>query len=115
MLVHVSLDDALPDVVEKADLVLVDDWELVRDDPRRLLGRLYRAGELHGPGEANGTGRAVDASIGDVLIGAHPGRGGEEEVILVNPFGMAICDIALAREVHEGAREAGLGISLPFE
>jgi ornithine cyclodeaminase len=123
VLAHVSLDDALPDVVEKADLVLVDDWELVRDDSRRLLGRLHRAGRLRGPGEGAGDGhgagegaaRAVDASIGDVLIGAHPGRGAEEEIVLVNPFGMAIADIALAKEVHDGARRAGLGVSLPFE
>ncbi|HEU4392011.1 MAG TPA: hypothetical protein VFR04_00090 [Solirubrobacterales bacterium] len=114
VLVHVSLDDALPDVVEKADLVLVDDWELVRDDPRRLLGRLYRAGKLHGPGEANGDGRAVDASIGEVMVGAHPGRSNDDEVILVNPFGMAIADIALAKEVYDGAHAAGLGVSLPF-
>jgi N-[(2S)-2-amino-2-carboxyethyl]-L-glutamate dehydrogenase len=123
VLAHVSLDDALPDVVEKADLVLVDDWELVREDSRRLLGRLYCAGKLRGPGEdatggqgdGEGGARAVDASIGDVLIGAHPGRRSEDEIVLVNPFGMAIADIALAKEVYDGARRAGLGVSLPFE
>jgi N-[(2S)-2-amino-2-carboxyethyl]-L-glutamate dehydrogenase len=119
VLVHVSLDDVLPDVVEHAGLVVVDDWELVRDDERRLLGRLYRAGSLRGPngdsadGEASG--RAVDASIGEVLIGAHPGRGDDEQIVLVNPFGMAIADIAFAQAVYERAQEAEVGVSLPFE
>jgi ornithine cyclodeaminase len=118
VLVHVSLDDVLPDVVERADLVIVDDWELVRDDDRRLLGRLHRAGQLQGPGggSAEGeSGRMVDASIGEVLIGAHPGRRSDEEIVLVNPFGMAIEDIAFAQAVYERAEEAAVGVSLPFE
>ncbi len=38
VVVNVSLDDVLPDVVSRADLVVVDNWTLVRDDERRLLG-----------------------------------------------------------------------------
>jgi ornithine cyclodeaminase len=118
VLVHVSLDDVLPEVVERADLVVVDDWELVRDDDRRLLGRLYRAGQLRGPDGASAdgkSGRAVDASIGEILIGAHPGRSDDEQIVLVNPFGMAIEDIAFAQAVYERAQEAEVGVSLPFE
>src|SRR6266699_6601033 len=51
ILVNISLDDPLPEVVFKADKVIVDDWNLVKNDPRRLIGRMYRAGQIIGPGE----------------------------------------------------------------
>ena len=46
---HVSLDDLTEAAVLSAGTVIVDDWSLVRDDPRRLLGRMHRAGTLLGP------------------------------------------------------------------
>ena len=44
ILVNISLDDPLPEVVFKANKVVVDDWNLVKNDPRRLIGRMYKAG-----------------------------------------------------------------------
>lgn len=118
LVAHVSLDDVLPDVVAGADLVVVDDWPLVSADDRRLLGRLYRSGDLHGPpGEGAGTsrhtGRAVDATLADILSGRHPGRTAREQVILSNPFGMGILDVALAAELMRSANGLGLGALLP--
>jgi ornithine cyclodeaminase len=110
VIVNVSLDDVLPDVVHRADLLFVDDWSLVRDDEHRLLGRLARAGQLVGPCEQDRPGaRRVDAQLGQVLTGAHPGRTSAEQLILVNPFGMAIGDVALAAEVARKAAQLDLG------
>jgi ornithine cyclodeaminase len=111
---HVSLDDVLPDVVARADLVVVDDWPLVSGDSRRLLGRMYREKRLVGPagqtwdGPAPGA-RRVDATVSDVLVGAHPGRTAPEQIVLSNPFGMGILDVALAAEIVPAARRLGLG------
>lgn len=117
LILHVSLDDVLPDVVQRADLLVVDDWQLVSDDGQRLLGRLYQAGRLRSPtgtycpGSApDPAARAVDTTLGDILAGHHPGRGSDREIILSNPFGMSLLDIAVARSilpiaVRNGARE----------
>jgi ornithine cyclodeaminase len=114
VVVHVSLDDLLPEVVMLADTVIVDDWPLVRDDEHRLFGRMYRAGRLAGPGEpAPAGGRSVDAELGDVLTGARPARRKPDGIVVVNPFGMSIEDIALASEVRVRAEALGLGIVLP--
>jgi ornithine cyclodeaminase len=114
VVVHVSLDDLLPEVVMLADTVIVDDWALVRDDEHRLLGRLFRAGRLAGPGEPPPAGgRSVDAELGDVMTGARPARREPDGVVVVNPFGMSIEDIALATEVRIRAEALGLGIVLP--
>jgi N-[(2S)-2-amino-2-carboxyethyl]-L-glutamate dehydrogenase len=113
ILVNISLDDPLPEVALEAGKLFVDDWHLCKTDSRRLLGRLYREGLIDGPGTSSGgRARPVDAQIGEVVLGSHPGRGSDDEVILVNPFGLSIEDVALAAEVYQSARRMGLGSQL---
>jgi ornithine cyclodeaminase/alanine dehydrogenase-like protein (mu-crystallin family) len=112
-LVNVSLDDPLPDVVFRAGTLVIDDWQLISSDTRRLLGRLYHEGLVCGPDVVAGDGiRKVDATLGDLLLGRHPGRRDPGEVVLVNPFGMAIEDLALGHLVYEFAASTGLGMWL---
>jgi ornithine cyclodeaminase len=116
----VSLDDVLPDVVRSADLVVVDDWSLVSHDRRRLLGRMWAAGDLLAPDGGHHrsvapspAARRVDGTLGDVLTGALPGRTGADDVVLSNPFGMAVLDVAVAAHVHTAAVAADTGLQLP--
>ncbi|MFB6875386.1 ornithine cyclodeaminase family protein [Streptomyces sp. NPDC056323] len=116
---HVSLDDLTEAAVLSADAVIVDDWSLVRDDPRRLLGRMHRAGTLLGPDgtprqgvTARAGARRVDGTLGDVLAGRHPGRRGQDEIVISNPFGMSVLDVAVADRIHARAEAAGLGARL---
>lgn len=114
ILVNVSLDDPLPEVVLHADKVIVDDWRLVKDDPRRLLGRMYRQGHIVGPDEkveANNQ-RQIDAELSDIVIGKKEGRKSKDDIILVNPFGLAIEDVALAAHVYQRALQEKRGIWL---
>ncbi|HEY0637767.1 MAG TPA: ornithine cyclodeaminase [Pseudonocardiaceae bacterium] len=119
LVAHVSLDDVLPDVVHRAGVVLVDDWNLVAHDHRRLLGRMYREGTLRAPGgeyhpdaPRDRDARQVDGTLGDVLHGTHPGRRDPDEVILSNPFGMSILDVAVGDRVAATAARLGLGQEL---
>lgn len=117
LIVNVSLDDVLPEVVHRADLLVVDDWELVRADEHRLLGRMYRAGELLGPDsgeDATTPGvRRVDATLGEVLAGSARGRLADTDIVLCNPFGMAILDVTVAGRVFELASRDDIGHLLP--
>ncbi len=113
LLSNVSLDDPCPDVVFKSNKVIVDDWRLVKADQRRLIGRMYREGKVAGPDSPrfespNGI-RQIDAELGQVVLGTRAGRESEDEIILFNPFGLAIEDVALASVVHRLARESGVG------
>ncbi|MDQ3992887.1 MAG: ornithine cyclodeaminase [Actinomycetota bacterium] len=112
LLVNVSLDDPLPEVVLRAAKIFVDDWTLVAQDERRLLGRMLRAGQISGPAEAADGVPAIDGELGQLLTGACEGRSSPDEIILVNPFGLAIEDLALARRVQQHALELGLGTAL---
>lgn len=112
LLVNISLDDPLPEVILRADKLFVDDWTLIAQDDRRLLGRMLRAGQVRGPNHANDKRRAVDGELGELLTGERDGRTRCDEIIVVNPFGLAIEDLAVARHVHRHALERGLGTSL---
>ena len=118
ILVNISLDDPLPEVVFRADKVVVDDWNLVRNDTRRLIGRMYRAGQIIGPDDpvdVVGDGlqrRRIDAQLGEVVSGSKAGRDHPDDIILVNPFGLAIEDVALAVRVYETAFELNIGVWL---
>jgi ornithine cyclodeaminase len=118
VLVNISLDDPLPEVVLRADKVIVDDWNLVKHDTRRLIGRMYRAGQIIGPDEPIDSAkdghqkRRIDAQLGEVIIGSRVGRDHRNDIVLVNPFGLAIEDIALAAHVYQRALELNLGLWL---
>jgi ornithine cyclodeaminase len=118
ILVNISLDDPLPEVVFRADKVVVDDWNLVRNDTRRLLGRMYRAGQIIAPDEPvdvvrdGQQRRRIDAQLGEVVSGSRVGRDHPDDIILVNPFGLAIEDVALAVRVYQEALELNIGVWL---
>jgi N-[(2S)-2-amino-2-carboxyethyl]-L-glutamate dehydrogenase len=111
--INVSLDDIDADAYIKSDLLYVDDWQLIVADTQRILGRLARAGKVSGPGDsAPACGRSVTGTIGELLAGTCPGRENAEQTVLVNPFGMAIEDLALAQAVYTAAVSRGLGTPL---
>lgn len=124
LVAHVSLDDVLPEVVLGADLVVVDDWGLVAADDRRLVGRMWREGRVTGPqgerfedvgGRGGDTdGRRIDATLADLVTGAHPGRAADTDVVLSNPFGMGVLDVALAAAVLDLAVEDDRGTILTW-
>lgn len=113
LVLNVSLDDLDADAYLRADLLYVDDWQLITDDTQRLLGRLAREGKVTGPGEPGPPGgRPVTGTLGQLLDGACPSRTSESQVIVVNPFGLAIEDLAIAQAVYVAAASRGLGTVL---
>lgn len=109
VVLNVSLDDLHADAYLRADRLYVDDWPLVVEDSQRLLGRLARRGLVTGPGEPAGDARPVDGTLGELLAGACPARVDDAQIIVVNPFGLAIEDLALASRVYALAREYEIG------
>ncbi|GLY70497.1 hypothetical protein [Amycolatopsis taiwanensis] len=108
---HVSLDDLLPSTFTAAEALYVDDVDLVRDNPRRVLGAVMQAGDVVADAdEAAAGGRALARVYGDVLLGRgaaiRPGSG----FVVSNPFGMAILDVALCQEISVRAQATNLGV-----
>jgi ornithine cyclodeaminase/alanine dehydrogenase-like protein (mu-crystallin family) len=99
---HVSLDDITEDVFLTAEAIFVDDDKLIRDNPRRILGRLMAEDKIH----------ATAGTLGAVLVGTRQAIRPHDGVVISNPFGMSILDIALLEQVARTAEEAGLGTLL---
>ena len=73
---------------------------------------MYRAGQIIGPDDPATSKpgcRKIDAQLGDLVTGRRPGRRQDSDIILVNPFGLAIEDVAVAARVYQVARQRGLG------
>jgi ornithine cyclodeaminase/alanine dehydrogenase-like protein (mu-crystallin family) len=56
----------------------------------------------------------IKAELGDVLIGAHPGRESDDELTVFKSLGIAIEDLASAELVVRRAREQGVGSEVEF-
>ncbi|RCV60968.1 ornithine cyclodeaminase [Marinitenerispora sediminis] len=113
LVVNVSLDDVTEDALLAAARVYVDDWSLVVDDPHRLLGRLARAGRVGPPGAQAPPGAPPVHTLGELFTGGCPERLSDDELLVVNPFGLAIEDVVIAHRVYRVALQRGLGTPLP--
>lgn len=107
-LAHVSLDDVTSEVFTGAQALYIDDLTLIRDNPRRIMGRLIAEGVIS-DGNPGTTGRPIDGSLGQVLLGERDAIRPTIGYVLSNPFGMSILDVGLIDAVYQSARHQGLG------
>ncbi|GBF76058.1 2,3-diaminopropionate biosynthesis protein SbnB [Paenibacillus sp. 598K] len=100
---NISIMDLHKDVFVRADKVVVDDWDQSNRE-KKIINQLVLEGQFS---------RArLHAELGEILIGAKPGREREDEIIVLNPMGMAVEDIASAAEMYERAVAQGKGTRL---
>jgi ornithine cyclodeaminase len=104
LLANVSIMDAAKDVFLSADKVVVDDWEQCNREGK-VIHQLTTEGSFARV--------RLHAELGDVVIGRRPGRERDDEVILLNPMGMAVIDVACAKAIYDRARAAKIGTWLP--
>jgi ornithine cyclodeaminase/alanine dehydrogenase-like protein (mu-crystallin family) len=64
--------------------------------------------------EKEGAVNPVRAEIGELLIGAAPGRSGEDEITLFESLGLAAEDLAAASYLYQKATRLGAGTSADF-
>ncbi len=103
LFLNVSLRDPLPSVFERADKLVVDDWEQANRGTTALR-KATRAGLLDR--------EDLHAELHEILSGAAPGRESDDEIVLFNPMGLSIEDVATAWGVYREARRQGLGVEL---
>ena len=58
-------------------------------------------------------GRPIDADLGQLLAGRHPGRTDRDHIVLVELLGRDVLDVQLAASLHRVALERALGTRLP--
>lgn len=97
---NVSIMDVEKDVFTSADKVVVDDWEQSNRE-KKVINQLVLEGRF--------SREQLHAELGEILAGRKPGRENDDEIIVLNPMGMAVDDIACAAEVYLRARDRNVG------
>ncbi|WP_232243204.1 2,3-diaminopropionate biosynthesis protein SbnB [Paenibacillus sp. GSMTC-2017] len=100
---NVSIMDVQKDVFLLADKVVVDDWDQSNRE-KKIINQLVLEGSFSREG--------LHAELGEIIIGRKPGRENDDEIIILNPMGMAIEDIACAKRIYMEAELKGLGTRL---
>jgi ornithine cyclodeaminase len=102
LIVSVSSHDPTLAAIEKANLLVTDDFEHETFHPSRPFARAQATGLID---------RHDVVPLGSILAGDRPGRTSPRQRILVSPVGLGIEDVAWATRVYRRAAGAGLGAS----
>lgn len=102
---NVSIMDVHKDVYEKADKVVVDDWDQSNRE-KKIINQMVLEGRF--------SRERLHAELGEIVTGGKPGRESDDEIILLSPMGMALDDIVCARHFYHLAQARGVGTQLPL-
>ncbi|HUC92296.1 MAG TPA: 2,3-diaminopropionate biosynthesis protein SbnB [Paenibacillus sp.] len=100
---NISIMDVHKEVFLQADKVVVDDWDQSNRE-KKVMNQLVLEGRF--------SREQLHAELGDIVIGNKPGRESDDEIIILNPMGMAVEDIASAQEIYLKAVAANAGTRL---
>lgn len=100
---NVSIMDLHKETFLKVDKVVVDDWDQSNRE-KKIINQLVLEGRF--------SREQLHAELGDILIGSRPGRETKKEIIILNPMGMAIEDIACAQVIYQKAITAQVGVKM---
>lgn len=100
---NISIMDLHKEVFLLADKVVVDDWDQGNRE-KKVLHQLVLEGRF--------SRERLHAELGEIVIGKKPGRERDDEIIVLNPMGIAVEDVASAQEIYERAQAAGVGTRL---
>ncbi|UXU50073.1 2,3-diaminopropionate biosynthesis protein SbnB [Staphylococcus arlettae] len=100
---NISIMDIQKEVFVQADKVIVDDWSQANRE-KKTLNQLVLEGRFSED--------ALHAELGQLLTGDKPGREHDDEIILLNPMGMAIEDISSAYHMYKRAQQQQIGTTL---
>ncbi len=89
-----------PSFFDRADLRIVDSREQLQDE----------LSETFGPGAHE----RINATMAEVIAGAHPGRTDEGQRIVVLSQGLVSQDVLLAARAYHEAMARGVGIQIPI-
>lgn len=102
---NISIMDIEREVFLKADKVVVDDWDQSNRE-KKVINLLVEEGLF--------SREQLHAELGEIVSGAIRGRDNDDEIILLNPMGMAIDDIVCARWFYQAAESQNAGTELPL-
>lgn len=101
---HVGSHECEFEVIEKADKIVVDDWEELKHRGVESISIMYNEGKFDET--------RIHAQLGEIVNGVKAGRTNDKEFIYFNSVGLGIQDVALSSIIYNRAKEKGLGQKL---
>lgn len=102
---NVSIMDIHKEVFLNADKVVVDDWDQCNRE-KKIINQLVLDGQF--------SREQLHAELGDLVSGQRCGRENENEIIVLNPMGMAVDDMVCAHHLYRLAVQKNIGSVLPL-
>jgi ornithine cyclodeaminase/alanine dehydrogenase-like protein (mu-crystallin family) len=93
-------------LTDAADKIVVDDWGQCRIGRFGALRAHVDSGRL--------TSATLHAELGEIIVGAKPGRERDDELIVFWHRGLATADVAVGALLYRRARASGTGTLLPY-
>lgn len=87
--------------LHKVEKFVTDDWHQLQQAHREVGGFYGPLPELY-------------AELGEIILGIKPGRENDRERVIDFNYGLAVEDVAMAKEVFVRAKEKDLGVALPL-
>jgi N-[(2S)-2-amino-2-carboxyethyl]-L-glutamate dehydrogenase len=104
--IHVGSHECEFEVIDKADKVVVDDWEELKHRGVESISIMYAQGKFDP--------ESIHAELGEIVNGKKSGRESDKEKIYFNSVGMGIEDVAIGKIIFERAKELKKGKLLNF-
>jgi ornithine cyclodeaminase/alanine dehydrogenase-like protein (mu-crystallin family) len=109
---HVNVVGGRPPTMRELDIATVADSAFYVDRRESAENEAY---DYRDALEAGAIGRDhIKGEIGEVLIGAAPGRTSPDELTVFRSLGLAVEDLAAAEYVVQRARKSGVGVEVAF-
>ncbi len=109
---HVNAVGSSVPAARELDTATVRDASLFVD---RRESTLNEAGDFLMAAREAGLGPDhIKAELGELLIGVHPGRTGDDELTVFKSLGLGVEDLAAAELIVRKAREQGAGVEVAF-
>lgn len=103
MIIQMSSCEVEKDAVKKADKIVVDSWDQMKENELSVLSQMVKSGDL---GEHN------IWTLKEVVCGKKPGRESDKEITMFSSRGMGCLDIIIADRLYKEAIKNGLGQKL---
>ncbi|MGB4460956.1 MAG: ornithine cyclodeaminase family protein [Tepidanaerobacteraceae bacterium] len=103
MIIQMSFCEVERDAAQKADKIVVDNWEQMKENELSVISQLVKAGDLD---EEN------IWALNQVVCGKKPGRESDEEITMFSSLGMGCLDIIIGDYLYQEALKNGLGQKL---
>ncbi|NLZ54164.1 MAG: ornithine cyclodeaminase family protein [Thermoanaerobacteraceae bacterium] len=103
MIIQMSSCEVEKGVVKKADKIVVDSWDQMKENELSILNQMVKSGDLD---------EQKIWALNQVVCGKKPGRETDEEITMFSSRGMGCLDIIIGDYLYKEAIKKGLGQKL---